>query len=121
MESTYYDLGSHSRSVSTGSAEAQRWFDRGLVWLYGFNHEESIACFERALVADPSCAMAHWGIGYASGPNYNDPWPEDPEGVFAMLGPAHRASQSALAGIAGATDAERALIVALAASVNGAE
>ena len=113
MESTYYDLGSHGRTVSTESPEAQRWFDRGLVWLYGFNHEESIACFERALEADPSCVMAHWGIGYAAGPNYNDPWPEDPEDVVARLGPAHRASQSALAGIADATDAEQALIVAL--------
>ena len=127
MESTYYDLGSHSRSVSTQSAEAQRWFDRGLVWLYGFNHEESIACFERALEADPGCAMAHWGIGYAAGPNYNDPWPEDRDGILDRLGPAYRASQSALAGLASATnatDAERALIVALAErypSVSSAE
>lgn len=114
MESTYYDLGSHSRKVSTRSVEAQRWFDRGLVWLYGFNHEESIACFERVLESDPNCAMAHWGIGYAAGPNYNDPWPEDSQGVAAMFGPAHRASQSALAAVADATDAEKALIIALA-------
>ena len=24
--------------------------------------------------ADPDCAMAHWGIAYAAGPNYNLPW-----------------------------------------------
>lgn len=70
----YYDLGSHSRSVSTSSAEAQRWFDRGLVWTYGYNHEEAIACFRKVLEHDPECAMAHWGIAYCAGPNYNKPW-----------------------------------------------
>ncbi len=39
----YYDLGSHRRKVSTASAEAQLWFDRGLVWCYGYNHEEAVA------------------------------------------------------------------------------
>ena len=49
----YYDLGSYSRTVTTTSDEAQRWFDRGLVWTYAFNHEEAIACFARALEQDP--------------------------------------------------------------------
>ncbi|MCH9673329.1 MAG: tetratricopeptide repeat protein [Gammaproteobacteria bacterium] len=71
---TYYDLGSYSRSVTTQSDEAQRWFDRGLIWTYAYNHEEAIACFDKALEADPDCAMAHWGIAYAIGPNYNKPW-----------------------------------------------
>ncbi|NIP14576.1 MAG: hypothetical protein GWM88_07560, partial [Pseudomonadales bacterium] len=71
---SYYDLGIYSRPVTTGSAEAQTWFDRGLVWTYGYNHEEAIVCFEKALEADPDCAMAHWGIAYAIGPNYNKPW-----------------------------------------------
>ena len=34
----YYDLGQHTRTVTTDSSEAQLWFDRGLNWLYGFNH-----------------------------------------------------------------------------------
>ena len=33
--------------------------------------EEAIACFQRALEADPQCAMAHWGVAYSHGPNYN--------------------------------------------------
>ncbi|MEU6354738.1 hypothetical protein ABZ896_36385 [Streptomyces sp. NPDC047072] len=70
----YYDLGSHSRPVTTDSAEAQLWFDRGLVWTYAFHHEEAVACFEAAAAADPDCAMAYWGIAYALGPNYNKPW-----------------------------------------------
>ena len=70
----YYDLGSHSRKITTTSTEAQLWFDRGLIWTYGYNHEEAIACFKRALEQDPGCAMAHWGLAYAVGPNYNIPW-----------------------------------------------
>lgn len=70
----YYDLGNYGRTVTTKSAEAQLWFDRGLVWSYSFNHEEAVKCFERAIVLDESCAMAHWGIAYALGPNYNKTW-----------------------------------------------
>ena len=81
-----YDLGPYSRKVTTTSADAQRWFDRGLNWCFGFHHEEAVACFEKALAADPNCAMAHWGIGYAAGPNYNFPWElMDPAGKAAAL------------------------------------
>lgn len=70
----YYDLGSHHRPISTSKVEAQLWFDRGLIWSFGFNHEESVKCFERAVAADPDCAIAYWGIAYSLGPNYNKPW-----------------------------------------------
>lgn len=70
----YYDLGGFHMDVTTESPDAQKWFSRGLVWCYGFNHEEAVKCFERAAVADPNCGMAHWGIAYALGPNYNKPW-----------------------------------------------
>jgi len=70
----YYDLGTYSRKITTSSPDAQLWFDRGLVWVYAYNHEEAIVCFQKALEADPDCAMAHWGIAYAIGPNYNKPW-----------------------------------------------
>ena len=73
MES-YFDLGSHARLITTASAEAQVWFNRGLNWLYGFNHPESVACFQRAAVCDPACAMAHWGIALAKGPYINKQW-----------------------------------------------
>ena len=69
-----YDLGPYSRTVTTCSADAQRSFDRGLNWCFGYHHEEAVACFEKALESDPNCAMAHWGVAYAAGPNYNFPW-----------------------------------------------
>jgi tetratricopeptide (TPR) repeat protein len=111
-----YDVGRYARTVTTGSAEAQRWFDRGLNWCYGYHHEEGIACFEKALEADPNCAMAHWGIGYAAGPNYNFPWElMDPAGKAAALARAHDAAQAALALAGGVSAPERALIEALPA------
>jgi tetratricopeptide (TPR) repeat protein len=70
----YYDLGSYGWPISSANPEAQTWFNRGMAWCYAFNHEEAINCFEQALSHDPGCAMAHWGIGYAIGPNYNKRW-----------------------------------------------
>jgi tetratricopeptide (TPR) repeat protein len=70
----YYDLGDYHRPVATTSEPAQQWFDRGLVWAYAFNHDEAVACFERALADDPQLWAAHWGIAYAIGPNYNKGW-----------------------------------------------
>jgi tetratricopeptide (TPR) repeat protein len=111
-----YDLGRYSRRVTTASADAQRWFDRGLNWCFGYHHEEAIACFEKALEADPNCAMAHWGIGYAAGPNYNFPWElMDPAGKAAALARAYDAAHAALALAGGVTAPERALIEALPA------
>ena len=69
-----FDLGSHSFKVSTVSADAQRLFDLGLNWCFGFNQEEGLTCFKKALEYDPTCAMLHWGIVYAAGPFYNMPW-----------------------------------------------
>ena len=69
-----FDLGQHTRKITTSSKEAQLWFDRGLNWCYGFNQEEGVACFKKALEFDPECAMAHWGVAYAAGPFYNFPW-----------------------------------------------
>jgi tetratricopeptide (TPR) repeat protein len=111
-----YDLGSYSRKVTTTSAEAQRWFDRGLNWCFGYHHEEAVSCFEKALEADPNCAMAHWGVGYAAGPNYNFPWElQDPTGKAAALARAHDAARAALALSDHVAAPERALIEALPA------
>jgi len=109
-----FDLGRHSWPVTTGSATAQRWFDRGVAWCHGFHHEEAIACFERALADDPGCAMAHWGIAFALGPNYNKPWPLfDPADRVDTLARA-RAALAAAADLApSCSPLERDLIAAL--------
>jgi tetratricopeptide (TPR) repeat protein len=109
-----FDLGAYSRRVSTRSPEAQRWFDFGLNWCYGFNHEEALKCFDKALSFDPGCAMAHWGMAYAAGPFYNLTWREHGAAEAGQaarrgFGEVRLASQAA----SGASAVERRLIEAL--------
>lgn len=110
-----FNLGTYGRRISTGSAETQRWFDIGLNWCYGFNHDEGIKCFERALAADPDCAFVHWGIAYAAGPFYNLTWKE--LGAAEADRTAKRCFehvQLARARAGAASEVERRLIAALA-------
>lgn len=110
----YFDLGGYHREVTTTSEQAQTWFDRGLVWMYGFNHEEAERCFARALEADPSCAMAHWGLAYCVGPNYNKGWDAfDPVDLQRSLATAVEHREAARQCVAGATEVEQALVASL--------
>lgn len=100
--------------MSTSSADAQRWFDRGLMWTYGFHHEEAEACFLRASEADPDCAMACWGLALVIGPDYNKRWDEfDPVDLGQAVPRAYAAAQRAAQLSAAASPRERALIEAL--------
>ncbi len=112
----YFDLGTYSRPISTTSEDAQVWFDRGLAWTYAYNHEEAIECFRKALACDPGCAMAHWGIAYCIGPNYNKPWntfeeDEKPDCIAV----ARSSIDAARALLKQLTPVERALIEAIPA------
>jgi tetratricopeptide (TPR) repeat protein len=101
-------LGARSRKVTTGSAEAQQYFDQGLKFLYAFNHDEAIRSFRQAASFDPGCAMAWWGIAYACGPHINKPEVDElhaREGAEALS--KARAHQSTAAPV------ERALIDAV--------
>ncbi|WP_298847937.1 hypothetical protein [uncultured Ruegeria sp.] len=114
--SDYYDLGHYTCPISTSIPEAQLWFDRGLNWTYGYNHEEAVACFQRAAEHDPQCAMAQWGVAYAAGPNYNLPWDlQDERGRRKALSLAFDAMQKALELADTCTPVEQALIRALPA------
>ena len=94
----------------------------GLVWSYAFHHEEAVSCFEAAVAADPDCAMAHWGIAYALGPNYNKPWEFfDGEDLARTVDRTHAAVELAQEKAAGATPVEQALIGALRARYPQAE
>lgn len=111
----YFDLGDYHRPITTASPEAALWFDRGLIWSYGFNHEEAVACFERAAAADPDCAMAYWGIAYALGPNYNKPWEFFDEAELSSTVERTHAAVSRAQELSGAaSEVERDLIAALA-------
>ncbi|THY29614.1 TPR domain protein [Aureobasidium pullulans] len=107
-----YDLGSFHRAVSTQQPHSQRWFDRGLIWSYAFNHLESARCFQAAVDSDPTCAMAYWGLAYALGPNYNKPWELfDEEDLERTLGRIQDAVKKA--STLAASPTESALIAAI--------
>ncbi|KAF3906214.1 hypothetical protein ABW20_dc0101568 [Dactylellina cionopaga] len=92
----YYNLGTFHRPITTKSSECQTWFDRGLIWSYGFNHQEAVKCFQNAISHDKTCPMAYWGLAYALGPNYNKPWKLfDPADLLETVQSAHSAAKSA--------------------------
>lgn len=118
----YYDIDVYTRRVTTSSDLSQLWFDRGLVWCYAYFHDEAVACFQKAIEADPDCAMAHWGVAYAAGPNYNLPWERrDATMKRDSLALAHTATNAALALIDNLSSPERSLIEALPARFPQAE
>ena len=122
MDDYSYDLGTHTCAITTVSDKAQKWFDRGLIWTFSYNHQEAVACFQKALSHDPECAMAHWGVAYAGGPNYNMPWERfDDAGRADALAASYQASQTALGLADGCSPAEKALIAALPARYPQAE
>src|SRR6202521_3553554 len=101
-------LGDLHHPVSTSNAEAQKFFDQGLRYIYAFNHDEAARSFRRATELDPKLAIAYWGVAEAVGPNYNDPASDD---RFAA---AHVAIQKAVDLSANASPAEQAYIQAMA-------
>ena len=58
--------------VSTTNEEAQKNFDRGLTYIFAFNHDIAFASFEKAAELDPTLAMAYWGMALARGQNINE-------------------------------------------------
>ena len=101
-------LGNLHHPVTTPSKLAQRYFDQGMILLYGFNHAEAIRSFDAVAQLDPNCAMAHWGMAYAYGPNINMPMLDN------AVPKAWEALQKAIALKEKASARERAYIDALA-------
>jgi len=101
-------LGTFHWPVSTKNAQAQRFFDQGMKYLYGFNHESAVASFQEATRLDPNLAIGYWGAALALGPNINMDVDPDREKQ------AYEGVQAALAHEPHASAKERALIAALA-------
>ena len=103
----YDGVGKINFQISTSSPEAQRYFNQGMGFAYGFNHAAAIASFRAAQQLDPGCAMCFWAESLAYGPNINAPLTPDAN-VSALKALAKAQSLSEKV-----TPAERALIMAL--------
>lgn len=101
-------LGDLHHPIATSSAEAQRFFDQGLRYVYAFNHDEAVRSFSRAAELDPKAPMPAWGVALALGPNIN--LDVDPEREKAAFAAAQRARTLAVGG----REDERAYAEALA-------
>ena len=64
-------LGDINHPVSTTNADAQKFFNQGLAYVYAFNHAEAVRSFKQATQLDPQLAMGYWGMALALGSNYN--------------------------------------------------
>jgi tetratricopeptide (TPR) repeat protein len=73
LEPLYDGLGSYTRKISTKSAEAQKYFDQGINFYFGFNHGAALRAFQAAETLDPGCAMNYWGAALACDGDINFP------------------------------------------------
>ncbi|WP_348798694.1 tetratricopeptide repeat protein [Flavobacterium adhaerens] len=93
--------------ISTKKAEAQKYFNQGLAFAFGFNHAEAARSFYYATKLDSLAPMCFWGYAYVLGPNYNAGMEID------NYERAYKAIQQALKLSANATIKEKTLIEAL--------
>ncbi|KAK1247468.1 hypothetical protein MKX07_002377 [Trichoderma sp. CBMAI-0711] len=112
----YFNLGTYHRPITTKSPDAQRWFNRGLIWAYGLNLQEASNCFEKVIQADPGCAMGYWGLAYTRGLYHDKAWRAfDPEEAKLGIRDSYNASRIALKLAGSASPVEQALIRAIVA------
>jgi len=112
-------MGAYHRPITGISADAQRYFDQGMVLAFGFNHAESIRSFRAAQRLDPECAMCFWGEALATGPNINVTSKGKAVMAEADRIAAFKAINQAVALKSGSSPIEQALIEALATRYNG--
>lgn len=100
-------FGNYRGPLASRHVDAQRFFDQGLVFGWGFNFAEAVRSFRAASQLDPACALCRWGIAWALGPSINhDMRPADvPVALDAIV---------QARGAAAPGSRERALIDALA-------
>ena len=100
-------IGDIAYAVTTEIEQAQTQFNRGVAFMWNFNHAEAVKAFKAAQAADPNCAMCFWGEALALGPNINAPMAPEANA------PAWAATEKALSLRSNASEKEQALITAL--------
>lgn len=101
--------GTQHHPISTKNREAQKFFDQGLILVFGFNRPEAARSFRRAAELDPDAPMAYWGIALALGRHLNMEIDLDVDAAGA-----YQAIQKAVALSAKASAYERDYVEALA-------
>jgi tetratricopeptide (TPR) repeat protein len=64
-------MGSGGFPIATTNPKAQAWFNYGLKMFHAFYHDDARRAFDRAVAADPNCAMCLWGQALSRGPVVN--------------------------------------------------
>src|ERR1700677_4458239 len=83
-------LGTVSFPVSC-SPSVQASFNRGAALVHDFWYEEARPQFQNIVAADPSCAMAHWGIAMSA---FHQIWDRPDAGAMAKGWREMQAAQS---------------------------
>ena len=80
---------------TSGSAQAQPAFVRGVLFLHSFEYDQAIDAFRQAQQVDPGFAMAYWGEALAHDqPLWRNENVDKARAVLARLGPARVARQA---------------------------
>ena len=116
-------MGTHSHPIATASPEAQKFFNQGLILLYGFNRYEALRSFRKASELDPKAIMPRWGMASALAPHINMDLDQDVDmkkacehgkAAVALDGPAHeKAYARAAAALCQGEEAHRNALRAL--------
>jgi tetratricopeptide (TPR) repeat protein len=102
-------LDGYRHDIESRDARVRRYFDQGMLLVYGFNPEEAARSFEAAVAIDPACASCWWALAWALGPNINtDMAPQAEPRVLHALQQARRHARRA-------SPVRRDLIAALSA------
>jgi hypothetical protein len=101
-------LGTVHFETSCAAAVAPE-FDRAVALLHSFEFGASIQAFNAVIAADPSCAMAQWGLALSRWTNPMAPGIRTPQ----QLEPGRQAAQAAARLAAGATERERDWVAAV--------
>ena len=64
-------MGDGGFAIRTTSPQAQAWFNYGIKLFHAFYHADNKVAFDKAVAADPNCAMCLWGQALSRGPTQN--------------------------------------------------
>ena len=86
-------MGDGGFKIATASPQAQLWFDYGIKMFHAFYHEDAKRAFDKAVAADPHCALCLWGQALSRGAVMN--FDVEAADLKAGLGMAKRAQMEA--------------------------